>query len=95
MAISGIKGYNILLRSDMKTLTDDTDETKERIFTARSKILNNTWKITYIKKKEDNNYGDAIRVWVKTSRKFKPTTRFSKTTLWKKLEDFKLENVTR
>ena len=37
-----IKGYNILLTGDMRTLADDVKETKYKEFTDTLKFLNNT-----------------------------------------------------
>ena len=41
IARSGIKGYNVILKSNMKNLVDDVDKTKDKRFTSTFKILNN------------------------------------------------------
>ena len=42
MARSGIKGYNILLRGNMDTMVNDTDESKDKGVTIVFKILDKT-----------------------------------------------------
>ena len=91
-AISGVKGYNILLTCDKKIPSDDADKTKDEGVTNALDFPNKTsynelilskgdtvyFQISEESNTKSNKYGNSREACMKLSRKCKPTTGSSK-----------------